>query len=107
MNWPTLSYRWMLGSATAAWGLAAWTIFLNVPTPNPWMMGEDAFRRIMTVDAVAIAGSIVASLLTVSVGLRLRSTGLLVAALPAATYLLMVLVRLTWGLPISLGEISR
>lgn len=106
MNWPTLPYRWLLGSATAAWGLFAWTIFLNVPPPNPWLMGDEAFRRIMTVYAVAIVGSIVASVLTVVVGARLRSIGLLLAALPAATYLLVVLIRLIWGLPISQGELA-
>lgn len=107
MNWPSLPYRWMLGSAVAAWGLVAWTVFLNVPPPNPWMMGDEAFRRITTVYAVAIGGSIVASVLAVAVGARLRSLGLLVAAIPAATYLLVVLIRVTCGLPISLGELTR
>lgn len=90
-----------------AWGLFAWTIFLNVPPPNPWMMGEEAFRRIMTVNAVAIGGSIVASVLAGAVAARLRSIGLLLAALPTATYLLVVLIRLIWGLPISQGELTR
>jgi len=106
MNRPPLPYRWMLGAAIVAWGLFAWTIFLNVPPPNPWMMGEEAFRRIMTVYAVAIVGSLVVSVLAVAVAARYRSIGLLFAALPAAAYLLVVLIRLIWGLPISQGELA-
>lgn len=106
MNWPPLPYRWMLGAAIVAWGLFAWTIFLNVPPPNPWMMGDEAFRRIMTVYAVAIGGSIVASVLAVAVAARYRSIGLFLAALPTAACLLLVLIRLIWGLPISQGELA-
>ncbi len=106
MNWPPLPYRWMLGAAIVAWGLFAWTVFINIPPPNPWMMGEEAFRRIMTVYAVAIVGSLVVSVLAVAVAARYRSIGLLLAALPTAAYLLLVLIRMAFGMPISLGELA-
>lgn len=106
MNRPTLTHRGMLGLATVAWGLFAWTVFLNVPAPNPWLMGDEAFRRIMAVYAVTIGGSLVVFVLAVAVAARSRSIGLLWAALPTAAYLLVVLIRLTCGLPISLGELA-
>lgn len=106
MNRPTLTYRGMLGLVAAAWGLFAWTVFLNVPPPNPWLMGDEAFRRIMTVYAVTIGGSLFASVLAVAMAARLWSLGLVVAAIPAVAYLLVVLIRLTCGLPISLGELA-
>ncbi len=92
-----------LSGVVVAFGAFVWTAFFTVPPPNPWMMGETAFTRILILYAVAMIGSIAVCVLTLVADWRLKTNWYRWLAIPFAAYLLLVLTRAWFGLPLSIG----
>jgi len=89
-------YAWrVLSVLIFAFGMAVWIGFWFLPRANPWMMGEVAFTRLLVINVVMFAGSIVAILLAGVVWFQNRPSWLLLASLPCLLYVAMIVVSMT------------
>lgn len=93
----------ILAACFLAFSVFAWAVFAIMPPPNPWMMGEMAFTRILIVYGISLVGSLIVCITAAIADWKLKSSTFRWLALPCAALLTTLLVRGLLGYPLSMG----
>lgn len=93
----------ILAAFFLAFGVFAWAAFAIVPPPNPWMMGEVAFTKIMITYGVTLIGLLVVCISAPVADWQLKTKMFRWLALPCAALLIVLIARGLLGFPLSIG----
>jgi hypothetical protein len=96
-------FRSILATFVIAFSFFAWVAFATVPPPNPWMMGEVAFTRILIMYGVILGGSLIVCVSAPIADWKLKLKIFRWLALPCAALLIVLVVRGLLGYPLSMG----
>lgn len=96
-------FRAILAAFVVAFSVFAWVAFATVPPPNPWMMGETAFTRILITYGVTLVGSLVVCISAPIADWQLKTKTFRWLSLPCAALLIVLIGRALLGLPLSIG----
>lgn len=96
-------FRAILAAFLVAFSVFAWVAFATVPPPNPWMMGEVAFTKIMITYGVTLVGLLVVCISAPIADWQLKTKMFRWLSLPCVALLIVLIARGMLGLPLSIG----